>query len=210
MKTSVSLALLCAVLLILSSCKGSETQPTFINFKTGYDGLSMQLLPQYPPRTVFEGGSTSIAVRVQNRGAYTLEKGRLAVIGLNQVASPLVEDEQLMDILGGRNIGNSEGDFSIHEFQTQELLVPAGARDYRAKFFVLAEYDYESTMSTDECINPALITLEKSEVCTPQERQSFGGQGGPMSISSVEQRVQRTGDLLFSQFIFTIENRGDR
>src|SRR3989344_5625327 len=97
MKTSVSLALLCAVLLILSSCKGSETQPTFINFKTGYDGLSMQLLPQYPPRTVFEGGSTSIAVRVQNRGAYTLENGRLAVIGLNQVASPLVEDEQLMD-----------------------------------------------------------------------------------------------------------------
>src|SRR3989344_1016241 len=156
MKTSVSLALLCAVLLILSSCKGSETQPTFINFKTGYDGLSMQLLPQYPPRTVCEGG------------------------------------------------------FSIHEFQTQELLVPAGAREYRAKFFVLAEYDYESTMSTDVCINPALITLEKSEVCTPQERQSFGGQGGPMSISSVEQRVQRTGDLLFSQFIFTIENRGDR
>src|SRR3989344_4662832 len=99
---------------------------------------------------------------------------------------------------------------TINGFQTQELLVPAGAREYRAKFFVLAEYDYESTMSTDVCINPALITLEKSEVCTPQERQSFGGQGGPMSISSVEQRVQRTGDLLFSQFIFTIENRGDR
>ena len=193
---------------LLSSCGRQETQPNYINYKTGYDGLDLQILPQYPPRTVFEGGSTSIGIRINNRGAYTVSNGRIAIIGLNQVASPLVEDEKLLQILSGRNIGNADGDFYVEEFQTQELLVPAGAQEYRAKFFVFAEYDYESTLSTDVCINPAILTLEKSQTCTPEERQSFAGQGSPVTISSVEQRIQRTNDQLISQFIFTIENRG--
>ena len=203
-----TIILLLCIVFLLSSCNGTETQPNDINYKTGYGGLDLQILPQYPPRTVFEGTSTSIGIRISNRGAYTVSDGRIAIIGLNQVASPLVEDEKLLQILSGRSLGNSEGDFYVEEFQTQELLVPAGAQEYRAKFFVLAEYDYQSTLSTDVCINPEILTLEKSQTCTPQERQSFGGQGSPVAISSVEQRVQRTNDQLISQFIFTIENRG--
>lgn len=200
------------MLLFLAACGSGRDvdQPIAQDFKQGSGGVELTILPQYPPKQIIEGGAFTIGVEVSNRGAYDTTIGEVAVIGLNQVFNPLETDVVTLRPLKGRSLTSQDGEFLIEEFHGKNEFIPPGATEYRAKFLVLAEYDYQSILNTDVCINPAILRIEaEKENCQVQEKMSFGGQGAPVAVTSVEEIVGTRDSNAQARFTFTIENIGD-
>ena len=197
------------LVLLLSSCRqGTANDPIQVHYKTGNDGIELQLVPNRPPPRIIEGSTFTIAAQVSNKGAYDTF-GRIAVIGLDQTYTPVAEQEADLLPLKGRSESNTLGDFTVQEFLGGQTRVPLGAKEYRAKYLLLATYEYLTILNADVCINPALLDIEREQgSCTVQSKQHFSGQGAPLAITQVEEVISPSGGDVRIEFTFTVENRG--
>jgi hypothetical protein len=209
---AIKIVLVAVIILFLAGCSSGRdiNTPIAYNFKQGHQGVEVSILPQYPPEQIIEGGSFTIGLEIANRGAYDTMQGEVSIIGLNPVFNPLEKDFEVLRPLLGRGLTSPDGDFYVEEFQGTNEFIPPGATEYRAKFLVLAEYDYQTVLNADVCINPAVLKIEaQKDNCQVQERMSFGGQGAPLAITSVEEIVSTRDTQVYGQFTLTIENQGD-
>lgn len=199
------------VALLLASCTGrGGDQPIAYNFKQGYNGVEVEILPQYPPEQIIEGAGFAIGLEVANRGAYDTTLGEISIIGLNPVFNPLENDIEVLRPLKGKSLTSPDGEFYVEEFYGKNVFIPPGASEYRAKFLVLTEYDYQTVLNTDVCINPAILKLEaQKDNCQVQQKASFGGQGAPVAITSMEEIVSTRDTNVYGQFTLTVENQGN-
>ena len=206
MKNLISLLVL---ILLLSACgQNTANDPIDVNYKSGTEGIEIQLVQNHPPSRIFEGSSFTTAAQVSNKGAYDTF-GRFAIIGLDQTYTPIREQEFEMPPLKGRSESNTLGDFYVQEFFGEQTNVPPGAKEYRAKYLLLAIYEYMSILNADVCINPALLDIEREQSsCTVQAKQHFSGQGAPVAFTQVEEVITPSGEDVRIEFVFTIENRG--
>ena len=199
-----------AIIILLVGCSQSTANdPINVNYKSGTQGLDIQLVPNHPPSRLFESSTFTIAAQINNNGAYDTA-GEIALIGLDQKYTPL--RQQLFEIppLQGRSESNSLGDFYIQEFPGDQLSIPAGAKEYRAKYLLVATYEYLTILNANVCVNPALLDIERQQSsCTMQPKQGFSGQGAPVAFTSVEEVVTPMGDGIRIEFTLTIENRGN-
>ena len=204
--------LFCVLILciIIISCTSSKTDTRVPSFRSGSQGLSLQILPQYPPKEIPEKSSFRIAVKVQNLGAFDTGASELDILGLNDAWVPLEHSDVKMTSLRGRSIDAPEGDFSVYEFNGQNVALPPSVSEYRSKFWVVARYDYETIAQTDVCINPEMIALQKQlSSCTVKPSQSLGSQGAPVSISRLDETIIPTLEGVSLEFTITINNVGN-
>ncbi|HLC75024.1 MAG TPA: hypothetical protein VJH88_04170 [Candidatus Nanoarchaeia archaeon] len=204
-----SVALVMMVLLLVSCTRSTANDPIDINFKSGTSGIELQLLANHPPRRIVEGSTFNIAVQVSNTGAYDMGVGEITVIGLDQVYTPIERQDAVIPPLKGRSESNNQGDFYVQEFSGGKTVVPPGAKEYRAKFLLVAAYEYMNVVGKDVCINPALIEIESEQAsCQIQDRIRLSGQGAPVAVTQIEETVSPVGDDVKIDFILTIDNRG--
>ena len=210
MKRILLVIVVCTLLLIGCTSRSGIDQPFAYDFKKGYNGVEATQLPQYPPERIIEGGSFTIGLEIANRGAYDAGRGEISIVGLNPVFNPLEQDIETLRSLKGKGITSPDGEFYVQEFHGRNVFVPLGAEEYLAKFLVLAEYDYQTVLNTDVCINPAILRLDaQKDNCQVQEKMSFSGQGAPIAITSVEEIVSTRDRGIYGQFTFIIEDKGN-
>src|SRR3989338_6902001 len=75
MKEKYFMIVLVAVLLV-AGCKGGKKQVSIsdIELQKGFDGLTAEFLENAPPKAVFEDSPFPVIVKLQNKGAYNIEK----------------------------------------------------------------------------------------------------------------------------------------
>lgn len=210
MKLRITLLIMIfASVLSLACTQGTSNDPINVNYKTGTAGIDIQLVPNHPPSRLIEGGAFTIAAQVSNKGAYDTF-GTIAVIGLDQIYTPVQEQEADMPALKGRSESNTLGDFYVQEFFGGQTALPPGSKEYKTKFLVLANYEYLTVLNSNVCINPALLEIEREQgSCTVQDKQRFSGQGAPVAFTQVEEVISPANNDVHIQFTFTVENRGN-
>jgi hypothetical protein len=209
-RLAIGISILCG-LLFLTACGGSAVdRPLDVNYKSGTDGITLEVIDNHPPKTLLENNRFSIAVQVSNKGAYDMGDGEIFVIGLNDALNILDIDEAELPPLDGRSAARPQGGFYVQEFTGQNVAMPHGATQYNTRFFAQAEYEYKTTLNQDVCVSSSLLRIEKQQdVCTVEDEIRLRSQGAPVAFTKMEEVVSPVQEGVFVQVTFTIENRGD-
>jgi hypothetical protein len=221
------------LLIIISACtSSSQTGSGEINVRTGFAGLSLEMVKNTPPPKVFEGDVFPFAVRIKNDGAYSIGNGEKAVFSLG-IEKDYTRNVQLLDrgkfeIAEGKSSSASfeiKGKTQIDPRGGEEIIsydIQAGKIDPQSEFHsstAIASvcYPYETILDTTVCIDTDITDLRPGKkVCIAQDMNFPNGQGAPVAITKIETRMLPS-DTTFSgppsdeikpQFLLYIENRG--
>ncbi len=198
--------------LVLASCGafgGKGDQSKLVNYRQGVSGVELKLLQNMPPKEILEKGPFRIGVQVNNKGAYDVSIGELTVVGINEAWNQLAITGIEMPTLRGRSLTAPEGDFYVAEFSGKNIAMPPGLEQYPVKFWVVVKYNYESIAQLDVCINPEVIVgIGKSVDCKVKDSASLSGQGAPVAVTKVEERVIPGNEQMSVEFTFYVENKG--
>jgi hypothetical protein len=92
--------------------------------------------------------------------------------------------------LEGRNQNNPAGGMDVVEFPATILTLPPSLEEFRQRVMVTSCFDYATHASTMVCIDPEPYSNVKKS-CQPLTVSLGGGQGAPVSITTIEQRPGR-------------------
>lgn len=211
-KLLLILTLLLIVLFISSCSSQSSTSSLTKNYKTGYQGLVITTLANYPPDTVYPASDFQITVKLDNQGAYKVTNGKIEIIGFDtkyvELTQPKKEIVSLTEdtYLEGKSHTNPFGEFSYLEFKTRTKNLFPGSEIYNAPYFIKAEYDYQTELTQTVCLNPNLYDTSDAG-CKVQFKTSLSGQGSPLAITGIEE-VIHSGAIPQVEFRFDIKNQG--
>jgi len=92
--------------------------------------------------------------------------------------------------LEGRSSDNPGGGMDVVEFPSTILQLPPSLEQFTQRIMVTSCFDYATHASTMVCIDPEPYSNVK-KACTPLTVSLGGGQGAPVSITTIEQRPGR-------------------
>lgn len=182
------------VFFFIASCT-PDTETT--NQYTGTQGVIFDFSQNTPPDRVYTGQEMYVAFDLHNRGAFSLDESYPGLITLSY-------DEFYFSSSEGINIGGEEvkqGYFIIDGKQTG---LPSGGREFSQLGSLTTSdmpgeresattnlrasicYPYTTFYSDQFCIDTNVFEESEDDVCRSGGRRSYGGgQGGPVSVHSV-------------------------
>lgn len=203
--------LLILIVLLIIGCRGrpSGVEPELIEYHKGTEGLIMEFLQNAPPDEIWKDSEFATAIELKNKGAYPIKNGEIIISGFvpkHISIDPLVKSFTLQ----GRSSGYPEGDYSVINFRAQNLGIPKSAKEYLDSIVARAEYDYQTDATVNVCINPFIYSYVKTKetVCEVKDILISDGQGAPIAITSIKQRISPPERDMPVEFRITIENVG--
>ncbi|MBI2134082.1 hypothetical protein HYU11_05360 [Candidatus Woesearchaeota archaeon] len=182
--------LLLLVFFLIVGCS-QQTNKGNDNFRTGTKGLVMSFIPGSPPDRFLGDGKLDVAVQVKNAGTTSIENsngfgGNIYLTGFDRNIIAFDKEADGINLLGGRNLYDPEGEIDIKEFQGNVKLAD-GVDTYKTTLMATACYSYETTAAPMVCIDPDPFgSKTKQKACTTQNVGLSGGQGAPISVTKVE------------------------
>jgi len=195
----------------LTSC-GTDTTSTSTNYKQGTGNVILTTLSGYPSDTIYPNSEFKIVVKVDNQGAYKLNKGIIKILGFDEKYISLTESKKSITslegntYLDGKSSTNPNGEFTFIEFGALAKNLFPGSESYSAPYFIKAEYEYQTDFSQTVCINTNLYEVQDSG-CKVTTKTSFSGQGSPLAITEMEELIS-PGALASVDFRLTLKNAG--
>ena len=198
------LLVLCSVLvLVASACTYTTKKPETIGeTHQGTQGIYFDFLPNYPPSIIYTSGDdsgTNVVLEVKNLGSIDAGSVYFYLSGFDpnifQVGNPLF----VLGTIEGKSTTNPEGGYSQVQFPnygTIRIRMPADIDVYPANLQATACYDYRTKASLPVCVDPDPYSAITQKSCIPHGASVTGGQGAPVSISSVEQESIK-GKVIF-------------
>ncbi|MAG08718.1 hypothetical protein CMO89_04540 [Candidatus Woesearchaeota archaeon] len=216
------------IFLITLFILGCQTQQsniiTYTDVHKGTDGLVMKFLPNAPPEEVYSKGIFVAAVELDNKGAFNIVGGHLA----------LVIEEDYMEIpdsaWDGASLTGGTGESKTFSLEGKSTLNPKGRKDtitakikakeidtqsesHTSTVMISACYKYKTDLSTEVCVDTDPYSLtQKTKACEIGEER-FSGQGAPVAITKVETKMlphEEAGiNKVRPAFMVYIENKGN-
>ena len=190
MKKIYAILLLAFLSLSLVSCTGgtggeSTDQQFRTNVYTGTQGLVMRIVPGSIPTRVFEEQNLNVLIELQNKGVYPLS-GTIHISGYDPNIINFFEPDKSFGVLDERSpFVNIEGGIDTTEFTSGPITLPPGVDSINQKFVVNACYRYRTLASATVCVDPNPFSLVQTKSCKPGTVTMSGGQGAPVSVTSV-------------------------
>ncbi len=222
-------ALLCIIVgsFFLASCTRDVSGPRVVDYRRGTEAVTMQFLQNAPPDQFYAPavGETStfpVGFHLANKGATDIELGFLSLaVEKNYVSiqgwdlsEPSISEagapERASFLLAGKGNIHPFGDEAVVLATLQAKPIDPQIMQHDTTVIVTACYPYETKASATICIDTDLFGMQPMQkVCTPRTISLTGGQGGPITITSIEERILPQGDdYVRPQFVITVENRG--
>ena len=216
------LVVLCTILLFnLTGCSGSSgvdqlagnwnwpsrntddaSDVTASDIYIGTSALEMNFVQDATPSTVYASNGLILLVEMKNKGASDLN-GKVYLSGYDTNIINMDNKESSISLMGKSKF-NLEGDYSTLTFSSTSIALPDGTDSYNPTFVLTGCYDYSTIASPIVCIDPKPQQITQNKACTPQSVGLGGGQGGPVSVTSVN--VDALPDK--SRFKITVQNVG--
>lgn len=186
------------LMLFLVSCRGRVTagdEPTdtlaaLREVQTGTQGVELQLLPNYPPATIYDENEMVALVELRNRGNHDLEQQDcfVQVVGFDPnivQGSFSTTHSCAQGVLEGKNPYNTQGGFNQLEFSSSVIL-PDGVFEYNPSLNFVTCYNYKTQASPQVCVDPLFYQVtNEQKTCNPTDVSMGGGQGAPVGVSSI-------------------------
>lgn len=224
----------CIILLIffVSACQSRSGAGTIQQtpLHVGQEGISLSFLANLPPNKFYapeEGEEVEfeVGIDIANKGAYAITSGYLA-IGLErdyvQFGKWNLEDQSRfsqIDIAGQRLLFNLLGKSPIDPLGERATVTASLTplpldrltEQHMTTILVTACYPYATEASAQVCIDADVYNTKPIEkVCSPATVTLSGGQGAPVAVTQVEERILSSGggEYIRPQFIIHIKNVG--
>lgn len=212
LKTNKIILVLAVVLAAtLSSCPNNKVPPpiTVDPAKTiqGESGVELGFVVKSDSINV--GDNVVLLLNIANKGAENVENGFLKIP--NPYPAYLEISQNTPDFsVAGRSYWLPEGDKIQKEFQAHIKGVPTG-NDFNfiiaARACYLYSTKFQANVCVDSSINPDNDIVEK--VCSITDQTFSKGQGAPVAITKIEQKIRKTGVSDYSmEFKIFVENKG--
>ncbi len=213
MRKKIILAMIIAgISIMLGGCTSFGTKDkapiTDVNVYTGTDGLDMEFLKDSPPSEMYENEEFQAVVDLKNMGAYPINNGRIVI----------TDEPDYMDIgtstysfnLKGKEAYVRVDDETVKDFFLKAKTLEDKSVSHQSTILATACYDYGTKLNTEICIDTDPHNLKMIEKACQAKDLSFSGQGAPVSIERIEQKmlVKEGGDVK-PQFLIYIKNNGD-
>jgi hypothetical protein len=200
-KRSLVLVVLVISLFLLVSCKKDpnagqnprDTVSLLRQVQSGTQGIELEVLPNYPPDTVYDENELIIITEVKNKGNDALDAQEcfVEIVGHDpSIVTGYFGPESCADssgVLEGKTIYNLDGGFNQIEFESSDVRLPLGVFEYTPTLDIKTCYLYTTTASPQVCLDPLSIQVSREQTtCDWRKGVSVSaGQGGPVSISYV-------------------------
>ncbi|MBS3123420.1 hypothetical protein J4437_02160 [Candidatus Woesearchaeota archaeon] len=205
------------LVLLIVSCGGNvpagerptDTIAALKQVQSGTQGVEVGLLSNYPPPLIYDQNELVALVEVKNKGNHNLEAQDcfIQITGFdpNIIRGSIQNVRSCADNLGtleGKSVYNLDGGFNQLEFSSTNVELPTNVFEYNPKLNFVTCYNYQTVASPSVCVDPVFyqITSEQKS-CRPMDVSMGGGQGAPVSVSSVGV------DMVGSRAIFEINIR---
>ncbi len=192
----MSVTALIMLVLLLTACSGVMRDRGEVrridNFHVGTEGVVLEFFPGSPPTRIYEADPLNIIVKYSNKGATTVEAGRLYISGYDQAYIDFMPRETSMGSLEGRSIYNPEGlMFDTYEFSDPRVRMPANVDVFPQTFKITGCYKYRTEASAEVCIDPDPLRVDvEDKVCIVHD-VGLGSQGAPVAVTSVQEDIAR-------------------
>jgi hypothetical protein len=211
MKKQIFIIIIICIILLGCKAKTPTTHPTYINYKTGTDGLDVNFIKGQPPDEIWENSEILVGVEIQNKGAYNVERGLLKLT-YDKGYFEMYELPESIKPLEGKGQFYPEGERYIESFTGKNIKeIPIGKDDYAALFKIRTCYPYATEASTDICLNPSeydYLNLNK-ESCKSNRVFTLSSQGAPLAVTRIEETIIPIDEIDYKvQFIIDIVNKG--
>lgn len=209
-KIAITLIIL-STLLIITGCtpsKKTNNEIKMADVYKGTGGLDFEFLKDSPPNELYSNQSFQIITLIKNKGAYPIDDAKL-ILSYDTSDFYIKGSKETQFMLNGKNIYNVRNDEIIKSFYAQAIPLLPNSEYLQSTILASACYTYKNKLSTDVCIDMDSYNLKLIEKACKTRDQSFSGQGGPVGISRIEQKMLVTDGGVTPQFIIYLKNFGN-
>ena len=203
--------LMIVLFILVTGCSGMGPSASNVqdDYHTGTQGIVMSFVPNAPPSRVYDGDKLDISVQLENKGAYpegNKLQGKLEVSGFDPASIRGSWDggNSMPSDLEGKSQSNPVGGIDVMTYKSSNVNVPFDADYYEPTVLVHSCYKYQTIANPSVCVDAdPYEVVEEKKVCTPGTVSVGGGQGAPISVTSVEQEVG-SDNLFFRIYISNV------
>ncbi|MFP4111663.1 MAG: hypothetical protein ACLFPQ_03280 [Candidatus Woesearchaeota archaeon] len=212
----INVIFMISVLIFAAGCQNTTNNGSIGDFTPqGTKGLTMTFVENAPPDDIYvESGATNdvfeTTIELKNQGSYPKEEGfegKLYIGGFDETvitSGGWDGGEDIPTTLNGKSQFFPEGGYEIKSYFA-DINYGFDSNSYRPTILVTACYNYQTRASPLVCIDPTpTSTTVKNKICTMSDVSMSGGQGGPVSVTSLEQ----SGNSQKTIFKIHIQNQG--
>jgi hypothetical protein len=208
--------IICAalILIFLSGCQlglfqRKETM-RLPEVRTGTQGVELFFTPGSPQPEVYEGSSFTALMTLSNLGAADVEDGVYSISYEPQYLYLPRQQNIGRFAVRGKSEFNPQGQERQLSFTFNTKPLGPQIQGYTTTIAFNACYPYTTTAPIIVCIDTDLTGKKQNKVCTSKSQTIPQGQGAPVGVTSVEQRMlphDMQGKIL-PEFVLTLKNLG--
>jgi|GEM_PF-5377867 len=193
------------LILFLAGCAIKNTTQ-LANVRIGTEGLKITILKNLPT-TMFEKQKIQIDLELANNGATDIENAMVLVSGYDK--DMILLDSKLKENINlrGKSIYTPYGEKTLVGFGAETKEISEQLKEDTTKITFTGCYKYETSATTDACINPNIQSTAK-ELCTPKTT-TLSNQGAPVAVKKVEENIFYYGNDLTAEFRIYVSNIGN-
>ncbi|MFH1440026.1 MAG: hypothetical protein ABIG89_05645 [Candidatus Woesearchaeota archaeon] len=197
------LLLLLVFIISIVSCTSNSSTST--EYKTGKEGINMELLNMKQGSKFVQGEYLSLVMDIQNKGYFSQPDGFITIKGHDPNAIHFKETVFTLPSLLGKRSYMPEGGSNIIKFDEEKpLTVPYGS-SYKANLMFTACYNYETQAVVSVCVIPDMKEYTAGTTTCRLEAKSLSSQAAPVAVTYIEPSM--SADKL--QYIIHVTNVGD-
>lgn len=195
--------------IVLTGCGQFQQQkmPQMADVQTGTQGLEIELQPS--ANNIYMCQQLSIIATLRNLGTHNIENGILTLnyepMAMKAVSVP--ENQQFN--IAGKTPFNPRGGMDKTGYTLESKTLPANLMNHITPFILTACYPYQTRANFQACVDPDILGTELTKPCTPQDITTSGGQGAPVAVTKIEQKMMMEKDEVRPVFIIHLANQGN-
>ena len=223
MHRKILIILALTIILIAAGCKTKGNGSDIIlEVHTGTDGLVMDFLENAPPEEVYEDGIVPVYVQMENKGAFDINDGYLALgyeksymsVHSWQTEEPVTNQlsEDLVQFsLKGKSSSNIDGDNKIVNLKLTAGRIEEQSERHESAILITSCYKYETEVEETACVDTDIYNLKKRDKTCEAKDLSLSSQGAPVAVDEIEVKMLPHMDenKIKPQFIIHAKNEGD-
>lgn len=169
--------------LFLTGCSPGGGGPSIATFDPyqGSEGLTPVFAANSPPDDVREGKDIKIGIKMENKGAFDVNNGRI-VLDYNVRDFQVSDPQKSVNLLGKSKLStNGESDIYFWDVHVSNV-----KKDLDADIGATVTYRYQTNAFVDICIDPDLFDQKfGKKTCSPKEKISQSSQGAPVGVTEI-------------------------
>ncbi|MDP7116502.1 MAG: hypothetical protein QF632_01430 [Candidatus Woesearchaeota archaeon] len=192
-----------------------------VDLYKGTNGVVLGLIEEFPPKVVFEGADLVMALELENKGAFDVDNGVLA-LSLEQDYMRLnawnhdnkkkssANKNIASFTIRGKSFGSPVGETKVITANLDSLILERQTETHTSNMVVTACYPYTTHFEENICIDTNIFSPSPVEKNCKISDSSFSGQGAPVAVVKRKSKMipRPDGKSVDPSFTLTLKNVG--